>query len=418
MRPLAPRGFSLVELLIALVVAAFAVAGSLALLVGQQRIFQTSAGDRAVQEAARIALDDLAANLRQAGYGLEPSFAFDFGRLPAVAADRLPAGAAASVAGYRCPNDVGCRDSVAAPDELVFHYRDPFFARVLVAKAGNGLTMTGPLTTPLEAGQILLVACYSGDMYWATVTVARHYDATNAASVDVELLPPSGMEFGRQNAALGNPCFDSVAPPGTPVSAAAATTAAKVFKVERFRYFIQSYAANGSRVDWGSAGSRPYLMLDRGLTIDGTERWEMVAPDVEDLQISYLFPRAPAGTQQVGTAAGVQVANTPAGIDLGAATPVYTDRLTAASRATHHPANIGAVGIAVVVRTPEADARLVSSDMATVPASFNRLEVGGPTGFRRTRFETTVLVPNLDVRAPYFPTYSANPADRLNVDGG
>jgi len=418
--PSTARGFTLVELLIALVVATFAVAGALALLVGQQRIFQTSSGDRAVQEAARVALDDIASNLRLAGYGLEPSFAFDFGRLASVPADRLPPGQAASVAGYTCPADVTCRDSQAGPDELVFHYRSPYFARPLVARGADSLTVAGPLTAPLEPGQILLVACYSGDMYWATVTVARHVDATAAGSFVVDLLSGVGREFGRQNAVLASDaCFGAVAPAGTAVSAAAATTATKVFKIERFRYFIRSYAADGSEVAWRTAGSRPYLMLDRGLQVDGAAVAQVVAPDVEDLQVSYTFPRAPAGTQLVGVALNVPVANDAAGIDLAAATPTYSDRLNAPVRATHHPANIGAVGVAVVVRTPEPDARLVSPDMATIPASWNRDAVpNAPTGFRRSRFDTTILTPNLDVRAPYFPTYSDNPADRLNVNGG
>lgn len=422
MRPLprrARRGFSLVELMIALVVSAFAIGGALALLAGQQRLFQTSSAERAIQETARVALQEITGNLRLAGFGLEPSFALDFGPMANVVQDRLPSGQVASVAGYACAAGVTCRDAVDGPDEIVFHRRNPYFARNLVAPPGAGtLTISGPLNQPLRRGQILQVVCYSGDMWWAFVTVATEVAATAAASVNVPLQGGSNLDFGRQNDLLADPCFQSVAAPGDSVSSPAATTAAKVFKVERFRYFIQTYDTGGNVRPWGTAGARPYLMLDQGLFEDDRPALQVVAPDVEDLQLAYLFPRAAAGTQLVGGTLGLQATNDAAGITLDAPTPAYADRLTAASRLTHHPANVGAVRIAVVVRTPEQDGTLTQAAEATVPASLNRDAVAGPAGHRRYRYETTTVTPNLDVRAPYFPTYSAAAADRLNVDGG
>jgi type IV pilus assembly protein PilW len=415
----ARRGFSLVELMVALVVSTFAVAGALALLASQQRIFQTSSADRAIQETARVALSEITGNLRLTGFGLEPSFAFDFGPLPSVAQDRIPSGLVASVAGHACLAGVTCRDSANGPDEIVFHHRNPYFARNLTSPATTGnLTISGPLTAPLRRGQILQVVCYSGDMWWAFVTVGAEVAATNLLTVDVPLQGGSNLDFGRQNDLLLDPCFQAVAAPGLSVSAPAASAAAKVFKVERFRYFIQSYDPAGTVQPWRTAGARPYLMLDQGLFENGVPALQVVAPDVEDLQVSYLFPRSPAGSQLVGVTPGLQIANDPAGITLTAPTPAYADRLNAATRATHHPANIGAVRVAVVVRTPEQDATLTAPAEATIPASFNRLDVPGPAGHRRYRFETSTVTPNLDVRAPYFPTYSAAAADRLNVDGG
>lgn len=413
-------GFTLVELLISLVISAIVIAGALALLSSQQHTFQRSSADRAVQESARVALEELTANLRLAGYGIDPALAFDFGAIPSLLLDRLPPGTAASVAGFGCATAVTCRDSVGGPDELVFHYRNPSFVRPLASAAGAGsITMWGPLNQPLHAGQILQVACYSGSMYWAFVTVGAEVPADRSAiTVDVPLLGDAAGAFGRQNAVLADPCFSTVAPAGSPATVVA--PAAKVFMVERFRYFIQSYDGTGNVVPWRTAGSRPYLMLDKGLAgADGAPLLQMVAPDVEDLQISYVFPRSGAGLSPVvGATAGTAVSAAPDGIDLAPAVapPQYADPATAPSRATHFPANIGAVRVSIVVRSAEPDVKVV--DPATVPAAGNRPEVAGPQHYRRTRFDTGAATPNLDVRAPFFPSYSTNPADHLNVGGG
>jgi hypothetical protein len=103
---------------------------------------------------------------------------------------------------------------------------------------------------------------------------------------------------------------------------------------------------------------------------------------------------------------------------MGATVPAYTDAATAASRTSHHPANIGAVRVSVVVRTAEEDITQVSDASRTLPAAGNRPDLLGPPSHRRTRVETTAVTPNLDVRAPYFPSYSAGATDRLNVGGG
>jgi type IV pilus assembly protein PilW len=420
-RDAAPAGFTLVELLVSLVISAIVIAGALALLTSQQHTFQRSSTERAMQENARVALESITGNLRLAGYGLEPALSFDFGAIPNVVLDRAPPGAVASVAGYQCPAAVNCRDSIAGPDEVVFHYRSPSFMRPLsagpVGATPGSISMWGPLNQPLHAGQLLQVACFSGGMYWALVTVGAEVAADPAAvTVNVPLLPndPAGA-FGRQNSFLADTCFQAVAPPGSP--AVVVQPAAKVFLVERFRYFVQTYDPGGNVVAWGTPGCRPYLMLDQGLAdAAGNPLLQMVAPDVEDFQVSYVFPRSAAPV--VGAAAGVAITADAAGIDLAPAVapPQYSDPATAPSRATHFPSNIGAVRVSLVVRSAEADTTI--NDPAIVPVTGNRPDVAGPPNYRRARFDTSAATPNLDVRAPFFPSYSAGAADHLNVGGG
>jgi type IV pilus assembly protein PilW len=420
MRRNAPTaGFTLVELLVSLVISAIVIAGALALLNSQQRTFQRSSSERAMQENGRVALENVTGNLRLAGYGLEPALAFDFGAIPNLVLDRLPPGTAASVAGFQCPAAVACRDSIAGPDEIVFHYRSPSFMRPLAAAPGVGaasITMWGPLNQPLHAGQMLQVACFSGGMYWAYVTVGAEVPADPAAiTVNVPLLGDMAGVFGRQNAVLGDTCFQAVAPAGSPATVVA--MAAKVFLVERFRYFIQSYDGAGNVAAWGAPGARPYLILDQGLAdATGNPILQMVAPDVEDLQLSYVFPRSAAPA--AGAVAGTALTADAAGIDLAPAVapPQYSDPATALNRTTHFPANIGAVRVSLVVRSAEADIRI--TDPAVVPAAGNRPDVAGPPNYRRARFDTSAATPNLDVRAPFFPSYSAGAGDRLNVGGG
>ena len=119
------RGFSLVELLIALAVSLLVIGGAMALLVSQQRIFQVSSADRALQETGRIALEELTSNLRLAGYGIDPSYAFDFGELAIARQDRAPTNANVSAAStFANCKSITCRDSIAGSDEIVFRYRD------------------------------------------------------------------------------------------------------------------------------------------------------------------------------------------------------------------------------------------------------------------------------------------------------
>jgi type IV pilus assembly protein PilW len=216
------------------------------------------------------------------------------------------------------------------------------------------------------------------------------------------------LQYPHQNEALSDSCF---------------VGDARLFEVERIRYFVQSYDVAGNVVAWNTAGSRPYLMLDRGLrSADGTPLLEVVAPDVEDLQVSYVFPLAPVENQVAGSTAGARMDNSATGIDLapaGGFVPTYSAARLSAVRTTHYPSNVRAVRIAIVVRSPNPDTNLGD---ATIPAAGNRPAVAAvDPGYRRTLFETSVAIPNMESRAPFFPTVVPTTdasATVLNVGGG
>jgi type IV pilus assembly protein PilW len=421
--PLAPRrsaGFTLIELVVGLAVSAIVMVAALGLLTSQQRTFQASADDRAIQETARQALQDVTGNLRMAGYGLDPGMAFDFGATE-VPQDRalLSAGdTGVQFGGYLCPaaNRVTCRDRTDGPDEIVFQYRDPAFGHLLVgAPSTSQLIIAGPLRAPLRRGQVLQVACFSGSMAWSYVTVGSTVPASEDATIRVPLLAAGAdpTAYGAQNAFLADGCY---------------TGEAHAYKIDRFRYFIGSYLADGAVVPWNTnANARPFLMLDQGLSDGDAAILTPVAPDVEDLQVSYVFPLSPAGTRVRGAtgrpdAVPVRLTNDPAGIDLAPGTvppvPLYTTDRLAVARTTGHPANIRSVRISMVVRSAEP---LDASPRAVLPAIGNRepIDLVAPR-HRRVTFEASVAVPNMDSRGPVFPMLgdATDPNNQLNVGGG
>ena len=175
-------------------------------------------------------------------------------------------------------------------------------------------------------------------------------------------------------------------------------------------------------------------MLDRGLTDAADNSMvEPVAPDVEDLQIAYVFPNAAGGPATAGATLGTPIANGATGVDLSAVPPLFNDPDDAATRTNRSPANIRAVTVSVVTRTPGTDIRLQNlavnagqqstADAVAggnlVPGSGNRGDWAGDSFHHRLRVETTEATRNLDTRVPYYPTYSINNgADGLHVGGG
>lgn len=421
----APRGFSLVELVVALGIGVVTVVAAIALMVGVQRSFQTTGRDRTLQETARVALGHLTANLRAAGFGVDPALALDLGPLANARMDL--AYGAATFPTAPTPSAAGactalCRDSTAAPDELVFYARDPAFGPhpLTVAPSATSVTFGGTPGVPILAGQVLQVVCYSGAMTWTYVTAAGPARANGDGTFTVPLLSGT-TTFPTQNAWLADACYGAVATMagGLPTDASL-RTAAEVFKVDRYRYYVQSFDAAGNVQPWNAANTRPFLMLDQG-TADGSgSTASVVAPDVEDLQVAYVFPRDPA-TPLVGAAEGVAITNDDGGINLGSPNggPVFSDADGAAARLDHHPGNVGAVRVSVVVRSAVADPAV--PDVA-IPAAGNRPEIRGAAGYHRLRVEATVPVPNLSMNAPYFPTWGASTAAsgsrQSNVGGG
>jgi type IV pilus assembly protein PilW len=409
----APRGLTLVELMVGLGVSILTIAAAMTLLIQEQHSYTTSAQDRSEQEAGRMALREITRRLRTAGYGVDSNLVLDFGTTAQVPRTNLidPATNVA-FAPYNCATDVQCRDSTDSTrsDELVFLTRDPLFSRVVTAVTPTSVTVMGQLKQPMYAGQLLQVSCLGGTRSRAYVTVAADVAAPanpNAATaVTITLLAGQEVgvlhQFGRENATLLDPCFAIATAGQQPILTA----------VDRTRFYVDWYTDAGARVAPQTAGARPYLMLDRGLTpgaggatVGSTP--VPIAPDVEDLQLSYLYGPAVAGGPQrpVGTTLGVGLAADPVlPMTTAVVPPAYDDPPDAASRTTGHPANINAVRVSVVVRSSDADISKTSDYDRTVPAAGNRPEFLGQPYYRRALFETTVYLRNLQTVAFTYPS--------------
>ncbi len=442
------RGYTLLELMVALTVSVLTIAAGVTLLIGSQRSFQSTANDRLIQETARVALDEIGTNVRMAGYGLEPTFAFDMGvasRTQMVGVDdpttfNAPTGFQNQVwfGGYTLENTPVARDSTGAPDEFVFYSRDPVFSRAVagVGPGGASLTLAPPLSgaaTDLLEGQVLQVMCFGAQdqWLWAYVTVAS-VDAKNPAAPVVTLKPGQGVSFPFQNQLLTENCYGG------------GTSTVRAFKIDRYHYYVAAVDQAGNVQNWETPGTRPYLMLDQGLKRAGTPVLTPIVPDVEDLQVAYLFPLA-TGDKMLGAKLGTQVVATIDGEDAGLnlapnvkgipipsfATPAMQVDV---SHTTHHPANIRGVRVGIVVRSPTQDPSDRTEEDAKVPELLNRGRIDGEPGYQRRAFESTTYTRNLEITLPTFPTYgpgagtalcclpgpdgSCIPADGGNCGGG
>jgi hypothetical protein len=419
-----PLGLTLVELAVGLGVSALTIAAAMTLLAQQRRALEVGGEDRAIQESGRVALQVIVSKLRTAGYGVDSNLIFDFGATPVVPRTNLiePAVQVATP-GYRCGAATRCRDSVTGPDEIVFHTRNPLFSRPLVSSTATSLTLRGELKKAFHLGQLLQVSCMQGTRVRAYVTVGGEtpaaLDPSNpdvTADVPVALLAgatsATGLPlFGRENATLADGCF----------AAGAVVTA-----VDRYRFYVATYDPDGT-TPGVTAEARPYLMLDQGLTSATTPTAPAapillpLAPDVEDLQFTYLFPPSAAGgpARVVGATAGTNIADQAGfAMDATVAPPAYGDAPDAPVRATGSPANIDAVRVSVVIRSPSTDITRVSTLDRTIPAAGNRPNVVGPANHLRALFETTVVVRNASSQSFVYPFADATAAAPSNRGGG
>lgn len=379
--PRAPRGFTLVELLVTLVVVSMLSAAVAAVVIHQTRAYDLSSRMRDVVAANRTSVSFIERRLRMAGFGVDPRFAFDFGRSGAVIT----------------------RDSNTGPDELVFFSRAPGFNRRATLMGATSLTLDAPLTRPFSPGQVLLVICPTGSGS-AYVTVSGMTGASQ-----VSLFSASGA-FPRQ-------------------SLPTCTDPAYVLKIDRYRFFVAD-VNEGGRI-------RSYLMLDQGLeVVPGTRGafdatadrfpeprdatpWDgarvltaaelqnltPLAADVEDFQVAWLMNR-PEGASAPATSVLPPDANanwifSDSGSEQpnpAATAPAFTDAYLDANRFSGHPSNIRGVRLTLVMRSTRPVGR-----RGVRPAVENRPAGTVPDAYYRSVITTQVAIRNLLSRSEFAP---------------
>jgi len=411
----AHRGVTLIELLIAGVVAAIVLVAIFGAVHAQQSAYYEGQRTRVAQASARNAVLFMEQKLQLAGLGMAPSLAFDF--------DRYITGPCPTATMGTCP-----RDSIASSDELVFHARNPNYWFPAPAAASpeprgqawlvkdvteSGVKVTMARTGDrFRVGEVLQAVCSGGALYaYFTVGTAVGTLAADVADQVIPLASHSSADpFHRQDAATDG-CFRD----GT----------AHLFRIDRYRFHVRPIAS--------ATGYDPYLVLDRGISGDGSgtvgENDELiVAAGIESLQAAYGFANgtvagATSGaaiTLVAGDTGATGVTNQITTLSFPGPAPesgqsIYTPTsffrfpvgppLPADSpRLTDHQANIRFVRIAVVARSPEPD-RLTASvrpilplNQSSAPAWVSAGLADPRDGYQRVSVESTVSLPNMLVR--------------------
>jgi len=341
----ANRGFTLIELMVSVAILSAVIAGISGVLIKQSQASSVQTAQRDLEQSGRLALQELGRAVRLAGYGIDPAAAFDFARFACSTPD-VPG---------TC-NGSG-RDRSDAPDELVVAWRDPAFSRRVTSLSGAGpwtLTLDAPLTAALPAGRILQLLCDGAAEVGYFALDAQAAPAAGGVPQQVAIRALTAADGFFPGALPTNACYSS----------------AVVLLVERTRYYV----ANDTT-------GVPSLWRDRG------RGQELLFRGIEDVQLSYEIGQPPAGSQFAAggpsavTAPGCAVAGV-ATWSFGSCpdstgTPNHTapapdwrnDPYDSANRYSAHPANIRAVGIAVVARATRASA---DGSGDGVPALFNR----------------------------------------------
>lgn len=251
MTRLRSRGYTLVELMVALAIISVVMAGVSAVLIKQTQSSAVQTSQRDLEESARLALLELASAVRMAGYGIDPPAAFDFARY------------ACTTPGTASTCNGGGRDRTDAPDELVVAHRDPLFSRLGTGLTGTGpftLTINAPLKQAIDANRVVELVCFGGDAVEYLAVGA----AANAGDSQLTLRQLTAADGYFPTGISNNPCFAS----------------APVVLIERTRYYVAN-----------DTDGVPALFRDRGRAVP-----ELLYRGIEDLQVTYdiLQPNPPS----------------------------------------------------------------------------------------------------------------------------
>lgn len=378
-------GFTLLEVLIGSTISSMVLLAVAATVIGVNNVFQANALSKQSVEGSRVGMDYLKRTLRMAGYGLDPTLAFDFD----------PTGLPGATKDNHVEN-LEAWGGAFVTDDLAFRYRDPLFLR------SGRLDADGPPYTldleggtrfdqPLRQGQTLLLACPGG---------LRFYLGQLAADVPADATTATLAET------------PGVAPPQC------------LSDVPSFVMLVQEKRLRVETFD-----GRPYLVVRHGWGPEAD--LDPLVADVESFQVAYQMNRPPAGSECCeAQAAPDAAAGSGASWLLGDETPnvvlpnpgatpvpLYETEYDAPARYNAHPANIRAVRVGLTVRST----REQPSELQDTPRRlFNAPPPAGPDAFFRSTTELSIRVPNLTSRSFFVPEHrqAGNDQDLRNVGGG
>lgn len=295
------KGFSVLELLIALALGLLVVAGIIQLFVGNSRTYEIVNAQSRLQENARFAFDFISERARSAGY---------FGCAPEdTKIARHLTGNWNLIPEYNITEPVdgweSNGDSTFVPDDLVSLPRTSAGANTFVHVDGNGIDRTelsavsdilvfraseqplGRLATTLQPTGNPVVFTPGGTPSFAAEDVVLVSDCEQAALFKVTAVATVGDETTLTRAVVGGGLFDNDANITTPSGDVIAATLsivgrsygadAKISRVQSTFFFIADSAETNNRGEdvlalWQKSGSGAPVELVQG---------------VEDMQVLY-----------------------------------------------------------------------------------------------------------------------------------
>jgi prepilin-type N-terminal cleavage/methylation domain-containing protein len=366
----ASAGFTLIELMVTIVVAALVASSTFVFFAGQQRIYDTQTKLLNVQQNLWASLEVLSRNIRAAGGGMTSCYA---------STSPAPAGSVRPVLGLRSYyNGVGQQSlppywikngASGAPDEIQVNY----FINGSAAYTDSGLALTLPLN-------------------WvpSTIKVADSRPFRNGefvTLVDTQQAPLNGDR--------GCTLFQITAAPGTTNSLTVASTSpwnpgAAVAGFVPFAYTGGVGGTYGVRnlgtlvslrfyIDSTNAPAvAPRLMMD---DLTDASPAQVVAYGIEDMQIAFACDVSPTdGTLTEGTDAATRMADEWIYNQTGDVVPANCGRPSA-------------VRVTLLARTITNDDTLLATSGSTTSSLKPAVEdgaVGAPDTFRHRVLKTTI----------------------------
>jgi type IV pilus assembly protein PilW len=228
-------GYSLIEVMAALVILSLAMTAVFATFTTQQQSFTAQSRVAEMQMNLRIAVDYMSRDIRMAGYGIP---------------DNVNVPAAANQAGLTTIRALFAVDNTTGPDQVYVLYRfdmdanQPATVNTAAMASAGSVTVDNAVGFLSTGGELVVIADTSRADVFQTTSVAG-----------------SVLNFGGTYGTIGHTLY-GIGPPQ-----------ATVAKARFVRYFID-----------GSNPAHPTLMVDRNIVGQAAQP---VADDIEDLQLTY-----------------------------------------------------------------------------------------------------------------------------------
>lgn len=389
------HGFTLAEVLVSLVISSIVLLAVGSVFIGVQNSYERLARSQSSIDANRTAMAYIERQVRMAGYGIDPTLAFDF-------TTAIPSGTNRNDGAIDA--DTGA-PSVTGPalvtDDLVLRYRDPNWTRRgNVNAAGDSISLDTNSTKwglSLRAGRRLLVTCPAAGGFSV-------YRVTN----DITPTTTGAQTVVR----IATAPFPTTAQPACLTQTGALLPYVTLLQERRIRI--------------RNVGGRPFLVAYDVLSANGNSDYDPIAADVEEFQVAYLMNPQPSNsnvTPAVAVVGGNWILGdtTPAvQTDLpspAAAAPSYEDAYDTAARYTANPANIRSVRVSIVTRSRSA--RPNAQESRPYSLESNARTAPPLDGFFRLLSTTTIRAPNMMSRSSFTPLQVRARANAdANYNGG